>query len=216
MRSFGKPLSRGAWLLMFALAALLPGCAASQLNNMWREPTYDAPDMKNVLVVALRPDPVRRRLWEDAFVRSLALHGSKGTASYTIWANAAPDTQQVIDAIRTSGYDGVVVNMRLADGVETSWTPGYTRREAVTRQNPWTGAYYTAWNDVTVPARTETQTVANFQTDVWSTGPSGRLIWSGTDRTTNNVNADYINNRVEKVWVPEIAKSGIFPPRGKK
>ena len=54
MRSFGKPLSRGAWLLMFALAALLTGCAASQLNNMWREPTYDAPDMRNVLVVALR------------------------------------------------------------------------------------------------------------------------------------------------------------------
>jgi hypothetical protein len=216
MRSFGKPLSRGAWLLMFALAAILPGCAASSLNNMWREPTYDAPDMKNVLVVALRPDPVRRRLWEDAFVRALKARGTNATPSYSMWANAAPDTQQVIEAIRANGYDGVVVNSRLADGVETSWTPGYSRREAVTRQNPWTGAYYTAWQDIEVPARVETQTVANFQTDVWSTGPGARLVWSGSDRTANNLDTDFINNRVLKVWVPEIAKSGIFPPAPKK
>lgn len=201
-----------AALLLVGLLGTLVGCAASQLGNMWRDPAYDAPDMRNVLVVALRPDPVRRRLWEDAFVSHLASRGTKATASYTMWQNAAPDTQQVIEAVRANGYDGVVVSMRLPDGVETSWTPGYTRREAVTKQNPWTGAYYTYWQDVRVPDRTEVVSVANFQTDVWSTGPQSRLVWSGNDRTTNSVDATYIHNRVEKVWIPEIAKSGIFPP----
>lgn len=216
MRSLLSPLRHGMWLVLMAAALTLPGCGASQLNNMWREPSYDAPDMKNVLVIALRPDPVRRRLWEDAFTTHLTQRGAKATASYTIWQSAAPDTQQVIEAVRANGYDGVVVSMKLPDGVEQNWTPGYTRREAVYRQNPWTGAYYTYWEDVRVPGRTEVITTSNFQVDVWSTTPPGRLVWSGTDRTTNSVDAKYIHDRVEKVWIPEIAKSGIFPPAPRK
>lgn len=212
--AFRRLLTRAA-LLVAATAALVPlaGCAAGNLDNMWHDTAYDATDMKNVLVIAVRPDPVRRRLWEDAFAQSLSARGSKATTSYSIWVNAVPDTAQVIEAVRAQGFDGVVVSMRLPDGVEKTFTPGYVRREPETRQSPWTGAYYTAWRTVEVPDREGTQSVANFQTDVWSTLDGGKLVWSGSDRTTNGVDANFIKARVENMWVPEIAKSGIFPAK---
>lgn len=217
MSAFRRLLSRAA-LLLAASAALvsLAGCAAGTLDNKWHDLTYDATDMKNVLVIAVRSDAVRRRLWEDAFAQSLSARGSKATPSYSIWANAVPDTAQVIEAVRAQGFDGVVVSMRLADGTEKTFVPGYVRREPETRQSPWTGAYYTAWRTVEVPSREDTQTVANFQTDVWSTLDGGKLVWSGSDRTTNTVDANTIKARVDKMWVPEIAKSGIFPAKAGK
>ncbi len=214
MSAFRRLLTRAA-LMLAAIVALAPlaGCAAGNLDNMWRDASFDAPDMKNVLVIAVRPDAVRRRLWEDAFAQSLTARGSKATTSYSLWPNAAPDTAQVIEAVRTQGYDGVLVSMRQADGVEKTFVPGYVRREPETRQSPWTGAYYTAWKTVEVPDREDMQAVANFQTDVWSTLNGGKLVWSGSDRTTNTIDANTIKACVEQMWVPQIAKSGIFPAK---
>src|SRR5262249_58579450 len=90
-----------------ALAGLasLAGCAASQLGNMWRDESFHTSGMKNVLVVAMRNDVVRRHLWEDSFVHGLEGYGVEATQSYKLFANAVPDTQQVIEAVRRDGYD---------------------------------------------------------------------------------------------------------------
>ncbi len=210
MRAFRRPLSRGVAVLLIAAAAALSGCAAAQMGNMWRDESFQATPMTNVLVVSLRADAVKRRLWEDAFAAGLAARGAKATPSYRLWANALPDTQQVIEAVRANGYDGVFVNMRPPDGQTQNVIPGYVKRESVTKQNPFTGAYYTVWRDVQVPERTEAIAVANFQTDVWTTKDGGRLVWSGSSMTTDAVTASTIQTQVENLLLPEVAKAGFL------
>lgn len=214
MRKLTHQLLRGASLLALAILPLLSGCA-SNMSNMWRDEAFQSGTLKNVLVVALRPDPARRRLWEDSFVSGLTARGTKATASYRLYADAPPDTQQVEDAVRRDGYDGVLVSMRLPDGVEHAFVHGYTRREAVTKKNPFTGAYYTVWEEVHVPERTEVIKVANFKTDVWTTADGGSLVWSGTSRTTNGVDANLIRHKVEKMVLPELTKAGIVAAKSK-
>ena len=209
MRAYPRPFALGACLLMLIAAPLLTGCAAGQLTNMWRDESFQAPPMHNVLVVALRKDPVRRRIWEDSFVHGLAARGAKATASYRLFADAPPDTEQVADAVRRDGYDGVLVSERLPDDTQETFVPGYTRREAVTRQSRFNGAYYTGWETVRVPSRTELVRVANFKTDVWTTTEGGRLVWSGTSATTDKLDESLVNTKVEKLILPELAKAGI-------
>ncbi len=210
MRAFRRPLSRGVAVPLLAVAAVLSGCAAAQMGNMWRDESFHAAPMTNVLVVSLRTDGVKRRLWEDALANGLAGRGAKATPSYLLWANALPDTQQVIEAVRANGYDGVFVNMRPPDGQMQNVIPGYVNRESVTRQNPFTGAYYTVWQDVQVPERTEAVAVANFKTDVWTTKDGGRLVWSGSSMTTDAVTALSIQTQVENLLLPEMAKAGLL------
>lgn len=216
MRAFRRPLSRGVAVLLIAAAAALSGCAAAQMGNMWRDESFQATPMTNVLVVSLRADAVKRRLWEDAFAAGLATRGAKATPSYRLWANALPDTQQVIEAVRANGYDGVFVNMRPPDGQTQNLIPGYVKREAVTRQNPFTGAYYTVWRDVQVPERAEAIAVANFQTDVWTTKDGGRLVWSGSSMTTDALTASTIQTQVDNLLLPEVAKAGFLGGKQKK
>ena len=202
---------RCAWLIALAVMPVLTGCAASRMSNMWRDESYKSPALKNVLVVALRPDPIRRRIWEDSFADGLTARGVHATQSYRLFADAPPDTEQVIDAVRRDGYDGVLVSSRLPDDVEQTFIPGDMRSESVTRRSGFTGAYYSSWETVKVPGRTESVLVANFRTDVWTAGDDGHLVWSGVTRTTNKLNAKFVKSKVDKLILPAVSKAGIVP-----
>lgn len=220
MRASSRSLSRGIALTLVlaagVAAALLSGCAAAQMGNMWRDETFQTTGMQNVLVIAMRTDPVRRRVWEDGISKGLAAYGTKATPSYQLYPNALPDTQQVISAVLTYGYDGVFVNTRPPDSQQKQIIGGYVTRESVTRQNPFTGVYYTYWQDVQVPDRVEVVRVVNFRTDVWTTKEGGRLVWSGTTNTTTGINAVVVQNQIDKLILPEMSKSGIVPAKSKQ
>src|SRR5215831_8572720 len=139
MRAFREPLSRVLSLLCLAAIPLLAGCAGSALGNMWRDPNFKTEGMRKVLVLAVRTDPVRRRLWEDAFFNGLGAYGTKVTRSYELWSVNVPDSQQVRDVVRRDGYDGVLINRRPPDTAVQNWVSGYTKRESVTQQDPLTG-----------------------------------------------------------------------------
>jgi len=163
----------------------------------------------------VRTDPVRRRMWEDGFASALAVYGTTAKRSYEIWANAPPDTQAVRDEVKRGGYDGVLVNHRPPNTAQLTWVQGYSRRESVTKYDPTSGASYTTWQDVQIPATMDTTAVINYQTDLWTTIPHGRLVWSGMSHTTDAFSMQLIQYQTESMIVPEIAKSHLLPPKQK-
>jgi len=212
MRALSGPRPRALMPTMVAIAALA-GCAASQLGNMWVDRTYKTDGFKKVLVIAVRNDPVRRRMWEDGFASGLAAYGVTAQRSYEIWTGALPDTQSVRDEVRKNGYDGVLINQRPPDTAQLTWVQGYSRRESVTRYDPNSGAAYTTWQDVAVPATMDTTAVVNYRTDVWATGPQARMVWSGASQTTDAFSMALIQHQAEALILPEIAKAGLLPKK---
>jgi hypothetical protein len=202
-------------LLATVAVALLSGCAASQMGNMWRDRTFKTDGFRNVLVIAVRTDAVRRRMWEDGFASALAEYGVHAQRSYEIWTDAVPDTQSVRDTVRARGYDGVLVNKRPPDTAQLNWVQGYSRRESVTRYDPQSGAAYTTWQDVMIPATMDTIAVSNFETHMWAASGNGRLVWSGISQTTDAVNMQLIQYQTENIILPELAKAGLLPKKKK-
>jgi hypothetical protein len=182
---------------------------------MWRDSKFKTDGFKNVLVIAVRNDPVRRRMWEDGFVNGLAAYGVTAKQSYEIWANALPDTQTVRDEVRKDGFDAVLVNERPPSTAQLTWVQGYSRRESVTRFDPATGGSYTTWQDVEVPPTMDTTAVINYQTNLWSTTDHGRLVWSATSHTTDAFSTQLIEYQTESLLLPEMAKSGLLPKKKK-
>lgn len=214
MRALSGPHPRVRMLSIAAVVALA-GCAASQLGNMWRDPQFKTEGFKNVLVIAVRHDPVRRRMWEDGFSNALAHYGVTSKCSYEIWSGALPDTQTVRDEVRRGGYDAVLVNQRPPNTAQLVWVQGYSRRESVTRYDPGTGGSYTTWQDVEVPATMDTTAVINYQTTLWSTTDHGRLVWSAMSHTTEAFSVQLIEYQTESLILPEMAKSGLLPKKKK-
>ena len=206
----------GMCTLVMALL-LLQGCAAStSLMSTWSEPQYSDGNVDSILVVALRDDPVKRRRWEDGFVRSLGERGVKATPSYSLFPSALPDTQQVVEAIRTNGFGGVLSLMRLADQSRTVTTAGSVRREAYTVED-WYGRFRTYYRDVYEPGSTSTETLLNFQSDLWRIrAGGGRLVWSAIVRVNESTSGNFIDDAVRSGFTPDLISSGIIPKKAPK
>ena len=200
-------------LLLLALLVTVSGCASgTKLTALWKDPYWHSGPLRNVFVIAVRKDPVRRRLFENACVNELRLHGITATPSYDEFPNAVPDTQQVVDAIQAHAYDGVLVSLRLENTQEAVEVPPTTSTVPETRHNPYTGRYYTVYREVYTPGYTETNEVRRFQTDVWATGAGGRLVWSGAVNVYDSMSADVVHDMIAKSILPQAVKDGVFPP----
>ena len=199
-----------ARVALLALVMTMAGCAMqSEMTDLWKDPSFTSGPMHNVLVVALRKDPVRRRMWEDAFAGELGARGLTATSSYQLFPEAPPDTQEMIETVRRNGYDAVLVSVRLPNQTTSTYVPGTVRRESVTVQDFY-GSFHAYWRDVQDPGHTETDEIRRFQTDVWATGASGRLIWSGTLRTLESVSNRTIEAAVSKDIIPLLEKQGLI------
>lgn len=192
---------------------MMAGCAGQpEMTDLWRDPSFTSGPMNNVLVVALRRDPVRRRMWEDAFTQELGARGVTATSSYQLFQEAPPDTQEVIEAIRKNGFDALLVSIRLPNQTTSTYVAGTVRREMVTTQD-YFGFFHTYWSDVQDPGHMEIDEIARFQTDIWATGVSGRLIWSGTLRTLESVSNRTMETAVSKDIVPALETEGLVPKK---
>jgi hypothetical protein len=212
------PTRRGSLALLALLALVLvpllvEGCATSLMTNMWMDPSYSEGTMKNVLAVAVRKDPVRRRIWEDALVDELKSYGVTAVSSYSLFPAETPDTLEVTEAVRKHAFDGVAVSVHLAKVTEETYVPGYIKSEPVYVSRPFSRAFRTYWRDVEVPGYTETTEVRRFQTDVWTTRNGGRLIWSGTLESTNAASYGSVQEAIAKGILPELSAAGVLPPK---
>jgi len=206
--------------LHFAIAAacaalLLSGCGGHQMTNMWRDREFTGPTMTNVLVIAIRKEVARRRLWEDAFVAELATRGVRAVPSYRTFT-AIPDTMQVKQAVRDNGYDGVITSMRLNPKTTTRFVPGYTTSQTETRYNAADRRYEAYYTEVTTEGYEETKTTGRFETHLWTTRDRGKLIWSGVLECAERPDAKAIQEGVSSRIVPELEADGFIPPRSKQ
>jgi hypothetical protein len=195
-------------------AAALGGCASNAgLVNMWRDPSYNDPPMRTMLVVALRRTSSFRRTLEDGFVRELAKRGVEATPSYQPFPNAPPDTSDIEQAVARHGYDGVIMVTRLRTQTSERYVPGYVTTEPVTRVSPWTGRYRTSWVDVMHPGYVEQDVTVRHEIELWDMRHDGRMVWTAVGEVVNPGSPSDVNHDIATNVVPELEKQGFIPKK---
>ncbi len=190
----------GIAALAIVVATLGSGCAVnSEMTRLWRDPTLAPGTVRNVLVVGIRKDPVRRRTWEDASVNALTLRGITATASYRLFPQALPDTQDEVDAVRSHGNAAVLTSLRLPDETTTAYVPGIVRPEQVASRDNYE-RFHSCLHSYSVgvqdPGYTETDTIIRLRRDVWATAnDGGPLVRSGTRRTMEPLGSRTVSPR---------------------
>jgi hypothetical protein len=196
------------------LISQMCGCASSSLVDKWHDPSFRASSLSKMLVIAVRKDPAKRRIWEDAFSSELAKHGVRATSSYNVFPDAPPDTNQVATVVQTSGFDGVLVILRLPRETDRQYVPGYTSTVKDDRFSPSNGPYWQRyWNSYTIvehPGYVDSQTVDLRTIDVTTTGTNGRLIWSATSRTPDPASVTDVQQGIVDLVISELTLRSII------
>jgi len=165
--------------------SIIGGCSSTQQADLWMDPSYKAPPMKKMLVIAVRKNELRRRMWEDAIASDIngkSKSQTEAVASYQLFPEAVPDTQAVRVKATEDGFDGVLVVARSKLGTSASEVPGYITTEPVTVYRRWWNAYVTRYEEVYHPGYTEIDTTISVRTDLLLPSEDGRLIWSVTSK----------------------------------
>ena len=198
-------------ILACIIATELAGCASSGLVNVWMDPQYAAAPMTNMLVVAMKPDIARRRLWEDAFADALRRRGVTATPSYQLFPDVLPDTNGIVAAVHENSYDGCLVTVKLPSEITTQEVPGYTTDSLVVRYDPWSHWYYNYYEQVCRPGYTETQTIVRHKIEVWNTLGKGALAWTATSEVLDPTSRNTVNDRVIEGVIDDLVKYQVIP-----
>jgi hypothetical protein len=178
---------------------------------MWRDTSYTAGPMKNILVLAVKKNPAHRRIWEDGFIDELAKYGVTATPSYRLFYNDLPDTNDVILAIMANGYDGVLLINRRVTQTTTTHIPGYTTKKPLYSYDPWQNSYFLHYDREYHDGYTDTTKIVQHEVNLWTTKEKGRMIWSGTTEVLDPSSSKQVNDEILNLIIPELATQGIIP-----
>jgi hypothetical protein len=200
-------------IMVGCLMFLSGGCSSSILVDEWRDPSYNEPPLKKILVIDISTDLAKRQIWEDAFSVELSQFGVHAVSSYHIFPGVLPDTSRIVEAIQENAFDGVLVTRLLLPDTSSDYVEGSVTTLHKRRLNLRTG-YYTYYEQyVQHPAHLDSQITKRRSIDLWVTGNEGRMIWNATSNTPEMRTLDAVRNAVAELVVPELARVGIINSR---
>lgn len=179
---------------------------------MWRDQYYGG-TMSKLLVIGIQKDQATRRNWEDRFAEELQRQGVTAVASYKLFPAEVPDTQVVVQTVRSEGYDGVLMARPLGAADETKWVPGYIREVPALQYEPWYGIYYNHYRRMYEPGYVETYSAARYKIYLWSALNPERVVWTGTTESVDPTSVDQVNQEISKKIVPELMEQKVLASR---
>ena len=195
-------LHRYAVLLVVALfAAIVGGCATTQIVSSWKDEDLARVPFRKVLVVFQHSDAGIRRALEDEMARKIA----NATPSYRVFADAeVRDMDKVKATVRTQGFDSAII-MRLASVErEVSVVPG--RMYAVpSYYHGFYGYWGYGWNMAYDPGYVRTDRIVTISTNVYGVGDD-KLVFASQSETFNPRSVREAIGEVVKVLSRELGE----------
>ena len=189
---------------------LLLSCTSTQLSHTWRDESYTAVPMKKILVVAVRKDQARRRVWEDGFTAALSAHGVDATPSYRRIAATLPDTGLINAIAREGNFDGIMLigkaSARTALGAAAS--SDLTLEDSPYQQ--WGGLYGDYYDREYYPGHPEVHEIVKDEITIWAMKGRGRMIWSGVSEVRGDDQVEDVSVEIISRIVHALAEQGMI------
>jgi hypothetical protein len=168
----------------------LANCAPSRLVSQQSNPDYVGKSFKSVMVVAVAPDDMVRRTFEDRLVALLAKRGVKGIPAYSVVGSRRQVQEaELRQAIERSGAEGVLITRVTRVDRSTGYTSASTLSVGYGYGPGWGGfyGYYSGvWQTVeTAPQKVTGPTWTLSETRLFD-GKNGTLAWTGMVDTRQN------------------------------
>ena len=196
--------------VLCCLFALMAGCASSKLVDIWSDSSFQPPPLNKMFVISVSKNLAYRHIWEDAFIDELAKHNVTATPSYRLFPDAIPDTNQVIQSVRSNGFDGVLVTHRLPSEMKIQYIEGNTTRGREFRYSHRYKSFMMYYRDIGQPGYVDSQKVDIRTFDVWATRNEDQMIWSATSNTPEPNSMQEVRPEIVKLVLSELTHSGII------
>jgi len=183
-----------AHILTLAAALLVSfvmgSCSAAKTSKSTipvssRSQGYEGVVFRNLLVIGVGENENTRRLFEDAFAKTLAEHGARAQPSWTHLPQSTLLTETELEAVvQGGGFDGVLITRLLGVDEEEEYVEGrsYSKRHALYPH--YKGYYRGAYEVVHEPGYFTSKKTYRLETNLYAVSDSS-LVWSGQSDTVD-------------------------------
>lgn len=167
-------------LVAAAMAALLGGCASTQITSAWKDPDLARLPFKKVLVVFQHSDADLRMRLE----RSMAAEIPNSVPAHAIFSDAeVRDIEAVKTRVRAEGFDSAVIMRIVGVDREVSYVPGRLYSVPASYHGFY-GYWGYGWRTVYDPGYMRSDRIVTISTNVYSVA-NDKLVWASQSETFN-------------------------------
>ena len=172
------------------VSALLIGVAAvsctpaTQMKEIWKEPSYKPTESRKVLVLGLSENDRNKRIFEEAMVKQLTVHHVTGILGYNVLPSdpTTVDKEVLKQTIVGTGAELALVTRVIGVDKETQYVPGTTYYAPAPSYYGFYGYYYSSYATVSDPGYLREYQVVKVETNVYDV-KTEKLVWSGVSHT---------------------------------
>jgi hypothetical protein len=192
---------RWASIGALALIGFAAGCSTeqTQATDTWRDPSYVAGPVKNIVIIGGKLNDTDRRTLEDGFAAALSAHGTRATPSYTVLPAPMPSKEAARTMVQQEGYDGVLVSTLKGVNDSTAVIGG---------AGFWDGYYRPGWGEPYLG----NDRVVRFETSLWDPAGAGKMIWSTVTEAEGPSTGKDFTASLTRTVVPMMEKAGLILP----
>ena len=202
--------------------------AYTEISGTWTKPNYNGKKFKNILVVAISDDIVKRNSVESAVVKELGKDKINSSTSSTILDfNKIEKTKEgkfdttkldgVKKALSEAGYDGAIVISLLDIKEKTEYVPGQTYYQPSYYYSygyqpySYNGFYnysFTTYNVVNTPGYHVTTKKIFIESRLFDI-QEDNLLWASTSETLNPSNLNDFSNSYSRALVNSLLNDDV-------
>jgi hypothetical protein len=198
--------------LFCCVFALLSGCGSSQLFDIWSSGSFQSAPLNKMLVISVIKNSEHRRSWEDAFSVELEKHNVAATPSYRLFPDALPDTNQVLQAVQSNGFDGVLVTRWLPLETKTHYMRGF-EMDGYKTTNEYNEKYFASYfQDFNYTGDVDSQKVDVRVFDLWATKDGKKMIWRAKSQSPEPNSLLQVRPEIVNLVLSKLTKQGIIAP----
>ena len=199
---------RNPFGLLILAAMLVTACATTQLNSVWKDPSYQTRPAR-VMVIGVAKKPLKRRLFEDEFVVQLKAHGTEAIASYTVLPDKKQDDQVVIAAkVKELGADTVLITRQVSKKTVKTYVPG-TIYYPPPYYGTWPDYYGYGYRYMYSPGYIAEDEFAVIETNLYETR-NDKLVWAASSETVMSDSNQSLIKTYVGVMVNAMAGHGLL------
>ena len=203
-----KRYLRNPFGLLILAAMLVTACATTQLNSVWKDPSYQTRPAR-VMVIGVAKKPLKRRLFEDEFVVQLKAHGTEAIASYTVLPDKKQDDQVVIAAkVKELGADTVLITRQVSKKTVKTYVPG-TVYYPPPYYGTWPDYYGYGYRYMYSPGYIAEDEFAVIETNLYETR-NDKLVWAASSETVMSDSNQSLIKTYVGVMVNAMAGHGLL------
>jgi len=199
---------RNPFGLLILAAMLVTACATTQLNSVWKDPSYQTRPAR-VMVIGVAKKPLKRRLFEDEFVVQLKAHGTEAIASYTVLPDKKQDDQAAIAAkVKELGADTVLITRQVSKKTVKTYVPG-TVYYPPPYYGTWPDYYGYGYRYMYSPGYIAEDEYAVIETNLYETR-NDKLVWAASSETVMSDSNQSLIKTYVGVMVNAMAGHGLL------